>query len=607
MKRFEKRPNVKDRVLNGQKGIFFLNDSRDSKTLIKVALGQEKADLAMVNARCANVYTGELLDDCAISIKGKRIAYVGRDPQITIGSATEVIDVKGKTVIPGLIDGHTHLALLSSAAEVLKYAIKGGTTAIVTETMEPFPVAGYEGLIDFLKSFEDQPIKILATAPAMISISRTAHGISEQKLQQLLARDDIVGMGESYWQAVLQDPDSILPLFEQTLRAGKTLEGHSAGASDKKLSAYIAGGVSTCHESINAEQALERLRLGLHVMIREGAVRKDLQEAAKIRKCGIDLRRLVLVSDSLLPADLIENGYMEGIVQKAIDYGFEPINAVQMATLNVAEHFSLDHLIGGIAPGRFADLVVIPDIATIEPRMVISNGRVIAENGNLLISPRKHRFTQKSLNSIKLPAEIKPADFIIPAPADMQKARVRVINMLTDLVTSEIVLTWPVADGQLSADANQDIIKISAIDRTHRPGSLFTGLIKGFGLKSGAIASSAAWDTSDIIVIGANDRDMAFAVNRIRSLQGGTVVCDQEKILAELPLPVFGLISDLPLPTIDRQLKEVTRAVHNLGVPFPQPILSLTTLTGAAIPYLRICEEGYVNLKDGKPTPFFVE
>jgi adenine deaminase len=586
---------------------FFLNDSRDSKTLMKVALGEEKADLAVVNAKCVNVYTGELLDDCGISIKEKWIAYVGRDPQITIGSATEVIDAKGQTVIPGLIDGHTHLALLSSAGEVLKYAIKGGTTAIVTETMEPFPVAGYEGLIDFIKSFENQPIKILATAPAMISISHTARGISEQTLQKLLERDDIVGMGESYWQAVLQDPDRILPLFDRTIRAGKTLEGHSAGASEKKLSAYIASGVSSCHEPINAEQVLERLRLGLHVMIREGAVRKDLKETAKIKKCGIDLRRLVLVSDSILPADLMENGYMEGIVQKAIDYGFEPINAIQMATLNIAEHFSLDHLIGGIAPGRYADLVIIPDIATIRAQMVISNGQIVAENGNLLIAPRKHKFSQKSLNSIQLPREIEPSDFIIPVPAGTQKARVRVINMLTDLVTSEVVLTWPVTDGQLSADSKQDIVKISAIDRTHNPGNLFTGLIKGFGLKSGAIASSAAWDTSDIVVIGANDKDMAFAVNRIRNLQGGTVVCDQGKILSELPLPVFGLISDLPLQTIDRQLKEVTRAAQNLGVPFPQPMLSLTTLTGAAIPYLRICEEGYVNLKDGKPVPFFVE
>jgi adenine deaminase len=178
---------------------------------------------------------------------------------------------------------------------------------------------------------------------------------------------------------------------------------------------------------------------------------------------------------------------------------------------------------------------------------------------------------------------------------------------VTDLVTSEVVLTRPVTDGQLSADSSRDILKVSAIDRTHNPGDLFTGLIKGFGLKSGAIASSAAWDTSDIIVIGAHDEDMAFAVNRIRKLQGGTVVCNQGRILAELPLPVFGLISDLSLQIIDRQLKEVITAAQNLGVPFPQPMLSLTTLTGAAIPYLRICEEGYVNLKDGQPLPFFVE
>ncbi len=585
----------------------YLDDSRDSKTLIKVALGKEKADLALVNAKCVNVYTGELLDDCAISIKGKWIAYVGRDPQSSIGPATQVIDVKGQTVIPGLIDGHTHLALLSTASEVLKYAITGGTTAIVTETMEPFPVAGYEGLIDFLESFKNQPIKILATAPVNISISRTAHGISEQTLQKLLARDDIVGMGESYWQAVLQDPDKILPLFDRTIRAGKTLEGHSAGASEKKLSAYIASGISTCHEPINAEQVLERLRLGLHVMIREGAVRKDLKEITKIKDRDIDSRRMILVSDSIAPADLMENGYMEGILQKAIDWGFEPIKAIQMATLNVAEHFSLDHLIGGIAPGRYADLVIIPDVANIKARMVISSGRIVAENGKMLISPRKHQFSQKSLNSIQLPREIKPSDFMIAATAGRQKVRVRVISMVTDLVTSEVVLDWPVTDGQLAADSNQDILKISAIDRTHRPGNMFTGLIKGFGLKSGAIASSAAWDTSDIVVIGANDKDMAFATNRIRSLQGGTVVCDRGKILSELPLPIFGLISDLPLQTIDQQLKDLTKAAQNLGVPFPQPMLSLTTLTGAAIPYLRICEEGYVNLKDGQQVPLFVE
>jgi adenine deaminase len=590
-----------------QKRALFLNDTRDSKTLMQVALGQEKADLAVVNASLANVYTGEIVKDCTISIKGKWIAYVGQDRQHTIGSKTEIIDAGGKTVIPGLIDGHTHLSWLSSANAFLKYAMKGGTTTIVTEILEPFAVAGYEGIIDFLESLKDQPIKILATAQAMISISNAARGIPAETLQKLLKRNDIIGLGESYWQAVLQDPDEILPLFEQTLMAGKTLEGHSAGASEKKLSAYITSGITSCHEPINADQVVERLRLGLHIMAREGAVRKDLDEIAKITKQAIDLRRLILVSDSISPQDLMENGYMESIVQKAIDCGFEPIKAIQMATLNVAEHFSIDGFLGGIAPGRYADLVMIPHIATIDAELVISSGQIISQKGKLLIPPRKHPFSKESLHTIKLPRALEPSDFIIRAPANTENAQIRVIKMITDLVTSEEEMNWPIAHGQLSVDLEKDIVKIAAVDRTHNPGKLFVGLIQGFGLQSGAIACSAAWDTSDIVVVGANDTDMAFAVNRIRKLQGGTVVCDHQTILSELPLPVFGLVSDLPLETIDQKFKDVAKAAKNLGVSFPQPVLSLITLTGAAIPYLRICEEGLVNLKQGMTLPLFIE
>jgi len=589
-----------------KKRALFLNDNRDSKTLMQVALGQEEADLAIVNAKLVNVYTGELIENCAISIKGKWIAYVGGDPKNTIGPKTKVIDAQGKTVIPGLIDGHTHLAWLFPIEEFLKYALKGGTTTVITETLEIFPVAGYEGLLDLLESFRNQPIKILATAPTVISICRTTRGVSEEMLQKLLDRDDIVGLGESYWQAVLQKPDQLQPLFKQTLLAGKTLEGHSAGASEKKLTAYIANGISSCHEPINADQVLQRLRLGLHIMIREGAVRKDLEEIAKITKQGIDFRRLILVSDTITAMDLMENGYMESIVQKAIDCGFEPITAIQMATLNVAEHFSLDALIGGIAPGRYADLAIIPDITTIKAQMVISNGRIIAENGKLLASPRKHTFAKESLQTIKLPRELESSDFIIKAPGDVKEIQVCVINMVTDLVTSEITVNCPVTDGKLSVDIDKDIIKIAAIDRTHNAGKLFAGLIQGFGLKSGAIACSAAWDGSDIIVVGADDADMAFVVNRIRQMQGGVVVSKNGKILAELALPVFGLISDLPLGALVQRLKGVFKAASDLGVPFPNPLLSLLTLTGAAIPYLRICEEGLVNLKDGKNVNLFV-
>jgi adenine deaminase len=587
-------------------GLLKPKSAAETHQLMKVALGEEKADLTVVNANVVNVYTGEILPNFGISIKGKWIAYVGENAGDTIGPQTEVIDTEGQTVIPGLIDGHTHIGWMFTAAEFLKYAIAGGTTTVVTESIEPYPVCGYEGVVDFLESLKDQPIKILATAPAMVSISRTARDMPPETLAKLLNRDDILGLGESYWQVVLQEPEQLLPRFEQALAAGKTLEGHSAGARDKKLAAYVAGGISSCHEPINADQVLERLRMGLHIMVREGSIRRDLAEIAKIKDTGIDLRRLILSTDGVEPRDLIEKGYMEFVLRKAIEYGFDPVAAIQMATVNVAEHFSLDHLIGGIAPGRYADLVIIPDVQTIEAQMVISSGNVVAEKGTLLTAPRGHTFSKASMNSIKLPQDMKSSDFIITTDSKASCVKARIIDMVTDLVTAELAMEWPVTNGQIKPDVDQEVIKVAAIDRTHNPGNIYVGLIKGFGLKSGAMACSSAWDTSDIIVAGTNDADMAGAVNRIHTLQGGAVVYENGEILAELPLPIFGIMSDLPIETIAQRLQEIKTAVSQLGVPFPDPLLTLITLTGAAIPYLRICEEGLVNLKDGKTVELII-
>ena len=567
-------------------GLLKPKSATETHQLMKVALGEEKADLTVVNANVVNVYTGEILPDLGIGIKDKWIAYVGKNAGDAIGPQTEVIDAGGQTVIPGLIDGHTHIAWMFTAAEFLKYAISGGTTTVVTETIEPYPVSGYEGVIDFLDSLKDQPIKILATAPAMVSISRTARDMPPETLAKLLARDDILGLGESYWQAVLQEPEQLLPRFEQALAAGKTLEGHSAGARDKKLAAYVAGGISSCHEPINADQVLERLRMGLHIMVREGSIRRDLAEIAKIKDTGIDLRRLILSTDGVEPRDLIEKGYMEFVLRKAIDYGFDPVAAIQMATLNVAEHFSLDGLIGGIAPGRYADLVMIPDVQTIEAQMVISSGNVVAEKGTLLTAPRRHTFSKQSMNSIKLPRDMKSSDFIISTDPKASQVNARIINMVTDLVTAELEMQWPVTNGQINPDVDQDVIKVAAIDRTHNPGKIYVGLIKGFGLKSGAMACSAAWDTSDIIVAGTNDADMAGAVNRIRTLQGGAVVYENGEILAELPLPIFGIMSDLPIETIAQRLQKIKSAVSRPGRSLPRSFADLdhTDRCGDSLP-----------------------
>ncbi len=582
-------------------------NTKESKDIMQAALGQQKADLAIVNARLANVYTGEVLDDFAVAVKGKRIAYVGKDPHDNIGAETVVIDAAGKTVIPGFIEGHTHLAQMYDAAEFSRCALKGGTTTIITETMEVFSMGGCEGVVDFLESYRQQPLKIYGTTPVMVSISSACPVISLETIQELLNRDDILGMGESYWQAVLQNPDRFLPLYEETLRRGKTLEGHSAGARGRKLMAYAAAGISSCHEPITADEVLERLRLGIYVMIREGSIRRELEAVSQLKDMNIDLRRLILVTDGVDAKDLLEKGYMEYIVQKAVDLGFNPMDALRMATLNVAEHFSLDGIVGGIAPGKYADMVIIPDMKTIKPEYVISNGNIVAQNGDLIVKPRKPVYRDASLNSIHVPARFIPEDFCLVTDNDVAALKVRVIHMATDLVTKELQTDMPVTDGKITVDIHRDIIKVAAIDRTHRPGRKFVGLIKGFNMRAGAFATTTAWDTSDIIVVGASDADMALAVNRVVALKGGFVVSKDGRITAEFALPIFGIISDQPLEALAQSLDEINNAVSNLGVRFAKPFLTLQVLTTAAIPYFRICEEGLVNLQDGLTVGLIVE
>ncbi|MCG6909458.1 MAG: amidohydrolase family protein [Deltaproteobacteria bacterium] len=584
-----------------------LTRDRDTRKLMAVALGERPADLAVINADLLNVYTGEILSGQAICTCDGWIAYVGDPHGQSIAKGTTVIDAAGRTVIPGFIDGHTHVAWGAVASEALRYIIKGGTTTIISEALEPYPVAGLKGVIDFIESLQGQPIKCFCTAPAMVSISPEAGKMPLSDLETLLGRGEVLGLGETYWQALLQEPERLLPRLEATLQAGKLLEGHSAGATGKKLNAYIAAGISSCHEPITAQEVLERLRLGLHVMVREGSIRRDLKEIAAIRLTGADLRRLILATDGVQPLDLVEKGYMEYIVRKAIDYGFDPVAAVQMATLNVAEHFSLDGVIGGIAPGKMADMVIVPDIRTVRAETVISNGAVIVEKGEVLVMPRRHAWRKNSLSTVRLPRAMVPGDFRIAVETPAAEVRVRLIDQITDLVTAEAEVNLPVVDGAICSAVDRDIIKVAAVDRALRPGKTGTGFVRGFGLTSGAYACSAAWDASDIIVVGTDDADMAAAVNRIHALQGGAVVIEKGLVIAELAMPVLGLASDLPLEETIDGLNMIADELARRGVGFPDPLLTLVTLTGAAIPFLRICEEGLVSLKDGKSKALVIE
>jgi adenine deaminase len=578
-------------------------NSEQIKSLVNVALGNEKADLAIINGDVVNVYTGEILMGWAVATKGEWIAYVGEDASHTIGPETTVIDASGKTLIPGFIDGHAHvLHTHCTIDEFLKYVIKTGTTTIISETLDIAFTLGYEGVIDFLESVKDQPIKIFATAPSMLANGQIDYKdiISPDQFDKLLAYDGILGVGESNWVPVIKGDQQLLDLFARTLACGKKLEGHSAGARGNKLAAFAASGNSSDHESIAAQEALDRLRLGMHVMIREGDVRHDLEAIVAIRDEGIDFRRLTLTTDGMGAKHLIEHGYLDSLVQKAIDLGFDPVTAIQMGTLNTAEHFSLDNIIGGIAPGRQADIVVIPDPASIKPEYVISKGRIVAQDGKLVVEPRRHIYPESLINTIRIPRELEPADFAIKVDSGAKEVTARVIDMGADIANKAALLEMTVINGEVKADIERDIIKVAAIDRIHNSGKMFTGLIRGFGLKKGAFAVTASWDAANILVVGASESDMAGAVGRIREMGGGSVVYADGRALAELPMPIACQTAELPMEEIDKRMDQIQQAVADLGSRIPYTHLMMVTLTTTIVPSIRISTGGLLDIKTGE-------
>jgi len=588
---------------------FYSMTREEMKKLMDVALGKAKADLVIANGNIVNVYTREIMSGYSVVIKGGRIAYVGKDGKHAIGPETQVIDAEGRVVIPGFIDTHTHIASLFDMNESAKHAMKTGTTTIVTEAAEVVAALGYAGLRHYLKALKEQPIKIFLTISPMITIhpETTEYALRVQNLRKLLKEDNVLGLGESFWLKVLQQDDRVLSLLAETLALGKKAEGHTTGVRNDKLVAYFSTGISSCHEPITEEEVLERLRLGVHTMVREGTVRKDLQTISELRDKRIDLRRLVLVSDGVSPETLLKHGYMDLLVQKVIDFGFDPITAIQMATINAAEHFSLDGFVGGIAPGKFADMVIVPNVHDIRPELVISNGRIVAQNGQPLVTPEKPVFPKTFRQTIHLPRKLKPSDFQITVDDEKGPVTVRVINMVTELVTREEQVVMTPSGGFLEADVSQDLLKVAVIDRFGGQGKMFTGFIRGFKMNKGAFATSVAWDILGIVVVGTNEQDMTQAVNKVFELQGGIVICVDEEMLAELPLPVAGVISDLPMEAIVDRLAKIQQIAADLGIPFPDAHLTLTTLTSPAIPFLRICESGLIDIRENKVMSLIVE
>ena len=567
--------------------------------LMRVAQGKAPADLLVTGGTVLNVYTGELLPGWVVACKGERVAYVGPAQEGLVGPGTQVLDAAGQVVVPGLVDGHTHLfGARYSPHAVVPAVVAGGTTCLVTETSELAYVAGEVGLRAALEALRGLPARIYATLPPLAATLPELERAPAPEVYRDLLRDPlVVGLGEIYWgNLVLREDPRLVQLVELTCEAGKVVDGHAAGARAGRLAAYAAAGVTSCHEPTTAEEVVERLRLGYHTLVREGKIRQELEAVAPVWHHGsVDLHRLSLVTDSMGAREILEDGYMDAVVRKAVRLGMDPVAAIRAATLAPAERFRLDDRVGGLAPGRYADFSLVPDLRGFRPTLVVLGGRVVARDGKPLVTAPPYPYPEVLLRSLR--REVPPPEaFRVRTPQGHKRVRVRAVRMVTPLVTQEGEVEIPVRDGQLAPDG--DVSLVAVLDREGQGGP-FVGFVAGFGLRRGAYATSMAWDSPLLVAVGATPEDVHAAFSRLVALGGGVVVCAGGKVLAELAAPVAGVVSPEPLEEVARRESAVDQALQELGARGPRPSLSVDVLTGLAIPHLRVCHRGYVRVRDG--------
>ncbi len=564
--------------------------------LVEVALGQFPPDKLFLNSTIFNVFTREFIKNQSVWIKDGRIAYVGAEKDPPTDDQTEVIDVEGMVLLPGLIEGHTHINNRYCIEEFIKQVIPTGVTTIVTETMEFGLVVGKDGIEYLIKGLEGQPIRFYYTLSPLCGLTPSQEGMAptNEELLPLLQNPNCLGMGEIYWGNIFlegRQGDRVRELVSMALQMGKRVEGHTAGASGRKLQAYTDFGFSSCHEPVTDEEVLERLRMGYWVMIREGGVRKELRGVKKIFKKRIDPRRLSLCTDGMDAEGLLEEGYLDASLRRMLKLKVPPGLAYQMVTLNVAEHFRLDHLIGSISPGKMADIVVIPSLEDYSPKLILCNGRMIFKEGKTLVEPKKVFFPDSMFHTVKV-----EGDILASLP---NRGRVRAMELVTRLVTKETII-----DLEDPGDS-KDLILLLALDRTGS-GKAFMGLLKGFGLRRGAYGSTMCWDTPDMIVVGCDARSVKTVIERLKEIGGGGVYAIGEEVISEFQAPLCGMVSLKPMESVRDEVKRLEESLRKHGVRWEKPVLTIDTLGTPAIPQLRITHKGYVKLKDREILPLEV-
>ena len=584
--------------------------------LIDTAMGRAKAQMVIRKGRWVNVHSGEIIPDTDIAITAGRFAYVGPDASHTIGPQTHVIEAGGRYMVPGLCDAHMHVESgMVTVTEFARAVIPHGTTSMFIDPHEIANVLGLPGVRLMHDEAMGLPVNVFVQMPSCVpsapGLENPGAELGPDEVREAMGWPNIIGLGEMMnFPGVIAGDGKMLAEIAATQMAGKTVGGHYASPDlGLPFHAYAAGGPADDHEGTRVEDAIARVRQGMRAMLRLGSAWYDVASQIKaVTECGLESRNFILCTDDSHSGTLVNDGHMNRVVRHAIAQGLNPVTAIQMATLNTAQHFSLERELGSITPGRRADLILTSDLVTLPIECVIARGAVLAENGKLTADIPPFPYPATAKNTVNMARDLTADDFAIKAPAGANEVTARVIGVIENQApTRALEQRLKVASGLVDADLASGVCQIALVERHKATGGVTNAFVSGFGYNVDcAVASTVAHDSHHMIVVGTNRADMALAANTLRKAGGGAVVVSKGKVLALVELPIAGLMSDERAEVVAAKAEKLVKAMQACGCTLNNAYMQHSLLALVVIPELRISDVGLVDVRTFEKVDLFV-
>jgi adenine deaminase len=579
---------------------------KDSRRLVDVAMGRKPADAVIRDGKWVCVQSGETIAHTDVAISGHRIAYVGEDARHAIGPDTAIIEAKGRFLVPGLLDGHMHVESgMLTVTEFVRAVIPHGTTGMFIDPHDIANVHGLRGVRLMVDEAGLQPIHVFVQVPSCVpsapGLETAGAVIGPSDVEEALTWPGIIGLGEMMnFPAVCAGNDKVLAEMSSTRMSDKVIGGHYASPDlGLPFHAYAAAGAQDDHEGTREKDAVARIRQGMRVMLRYGSAWHDVAAQLPALSHGLDSRHFILCTDDSHSETLLHDGHMDRVIRHAVAQGLDPLTAIQMATLNPAEHFGVSRDMGQIAPGRYADVLLVEDLRDFRAGVVIARGKVAAEDGRLLLELPSVTYPEWALHSVHLQHEAAAADFRLAAPAKAHQATAHVIGVIENQApTRHLTVSVRVEGGEVMPDIGRDLAKVAMLDRHHASGSVRVGLVHGFGFTAKcAVATTVAHDCHQLIVAGTDEDCMARAVNELAACDGGQVVVKEGRVIGRVELPIAGLMSSRPAGEVAEAAASVLAGFQECGCRLNNPNMQLSLLGLVVIPELRLSDLGLIDVQ----------